>query len=457
MADSFGLSSAGLQIKTAAIVRDDLRAGIRSAWGASFDTSDGSPMGQLFAINAAVAGSLWALLEALYSGANRDAATGALLDALLLLTGTLRADAAFSSATLTLTGTTATVIPSGSRVRSASVTATIFETTADATLVMLTNWASTTAYVVDDRRTNASRSYVCITAGTSAGSGGPTTTSLDITDGTVHWRYLGEGAAVVDVTARCTVTGPVVAVANDLSIIDTPVGGWSNAVNLLDADVGRDVATDAEARVQGEEDLSRPGATTPDSIRQTLLAIVDVVSVTVFYNATDATVDSIPPHSVECLVRGGDDQDIFDSLFTDCIAAGVGSHGTETGAALDSEGVSHVVKFSRPTEITIWVVITLIKKAYSATDTTSYPVDGDAQVKAAIVAFGDLQLVGKNAVASQIGAQAFTVAGVFDVTTVYIDTANTPPVTSTTIPIGLRELAVFDTSRIVVNSSSGTP
>jgi len=53
-------------------------------------------------------------------------------------------------------------------------------------------WAPTTAYVVGDIRKNATptKIYECITAGTSAGSGGPSTFLDDITDGTAHWRFI---------------------------------------------------------------------------------------------------------------------------------------------------------------------------------------------------------------------------------------------------------------------------
>lgn len=60
-----------------------------------------------------------------------------------------------------------------------------------------TAWAGTTAYVKNDIVSNGStptRLYKCTTAGTSASSGGPTTTSFDITDGTVTWAYIGEMA-----------------------------------------------------------------------------------------------------------------------------------------------------------------------------------------------------------------------------------------------------------------------
>lgn len=52
-------------------------------------------------------------------------------------------------------------------------------------------WAPTTAYVLDAVVTNGTpmKVYRCITAGTSAGSGGPTTEEDDITDGSAHWFW----------------------------------------------------------------------------------------------------------------------------------------------------------------------------------------------------------------------------------------------------------------------------
>lgn len=54
------------------------------------------------------------------------------------------------------------------------------------------NWAASTAYALNQQVNNDSgKCYKCITAGTSAGSGGPTGTGSDITDGTAHWQYIG--------------------------------------------------------------------------------------------------------------------------------------------------------------------------------------------------------------------------------------------------------------------------
>lgn len=53
-----------------------------------------------------------------------------------------------------------------------------------------TPWAASYAYSVGNMVTNSGNLYTCITAGTSAGAGGPTTNASDITDGSVHWKYI---------------------------------------------------------------------------------------------------------------------------------------------------------------------------------------------------------------------------------------------------------------------------
>lgn len=53
-------------------------------------------------------------------------------------------------------------------------------------------WRPSTAYLVDDLVSwDTGKVYVCVTAGTSAVSGGPTGTTDGISDGTVTWDYYG--------------------------------------------------------------------------------------------------------------------------------------------------------------------------------------------------------------------------------------------------------------------------
>jgi hypothetical protein len=54
-------------------------------------------------------------------------------------------------------------------------------------------WTINTVYAQGTYVTNGGNVYICRTAGTSAGSGGPTTTAADIVDNTAHWQFLQVG------------------------------------------------------------------------------------------------------------------------------------------------------------------------------------------------------------------------------------------------------------------------
>jgi hypothetical protein len=317
-------------------------------------------------------------------------------------------------------------------------------------------------YAAGARVTNAGKVYHCLIGGTSAGGGGPTTEALTISDNSVTWTFVGAGTGVADVDAHSVEKGTIVGASRDISVIEQPYGGWSAVTNLLDATLGFVQQTDESLRISREEELAQPGGSVSDAIRAEILSIDGVISATVFVNNTDATdPDGLPPHSIELLVRGGDDNTIAQKLLEQ-VAAGIATFGTTTIAVLDSEGVSHDISFTRPTLLNIGVTVTLVKAANNPVDDTTYPLDGDVRLKDAIVSYGNAGKPGRNAVASAIGAQAFRVPGVLDVTSVLISSVASPgtpptPVSSTTIPVSLRQLAVFDTSWINIITSNGTP
>lgn len=446
-----GLTLTGLVIPSLQEIRDDLDAQCRLLFGASLDLSDATPMGQYNGILAERYAQLWEQLQAVYSSQDVDAAVGAALDALAALTGTTRNAAFPSTVTLTLTGTPTTLVAEGSRA-AVEVTGAEFATDADATIAALTAWAASTAYTLNQRRTNDGAAWLVTDPGTSAGSGGPLVADVDddglVADGGVIWRLLGTGTGAVDVAAESVASDAVVGVSGTITEIVTPVSGWNGVINVLDATLGSPVETDEAFRQRRDLELARPGDATINAIRADVLEVPGVLTCRVFHNPTDGVVDGMPPHSVEALVQGGDDQDIHDQLLAS-VAAGIQMTGTETGAALDSSGISQPTAFSRPDEVEIWVVATVSK------DPGVYPLGGDDEVAAAIVAYGDAQQTGRDAVASAIVAAIFNVPGVLDAS-VLIGTAP-GPVTSTPINITQRQLAVMDTSRISVTSTDGTP
>lgn len=448
-----GLDTTGFSIKSAEDIRTAVNTAQQAAFGPQVDTTDGSILGQLTAIQVSLIAELWELAQAVNASLDPDAATGAQLDQVCALTGVTRLPAKASTTTLTLTGTNATTVTAGAQV-SVTGSGAIFTTDTTVVLATLTAWTTTHAYVIGDRRTNASRSYVCTTAGTSAGSGGPTTTSSAITDGSVIWKYIGEGAAAVDVAATAAQTGAIVVVASAIVTIQTPVSGWSSVRNLYDdalhASTGRDVESDQDLRVRRLDELAASGSAPIDALRADLLNVENVTSVTVFENVTDVVdLFSTPAHGVQCLIQGGTSQDIFDQLLAS-VAAGIAIYGTTSGTAVDAVGTSHTVAFTRPSAVRTYVAITLTY------DAASYPIGGDAAVKAALVAYVQGFKSGKDVTSSGISATCFKVAGVLDVVHAYIGTAPAPGST-TTIAIDLLSLATLSTGDISVSSSAATP
>lgn len=462
MAITYGLTLEGLVIKTLPVLRAEGNSRLQGKFGTSIDVSDESVEGQMLGILSEALALLWELSEGINNARDVDKATGALLEGLCLLTGTFRVQASFSAVVLTLTGLPTTPIPSPAFAE-VEETGRQFQTEEDTEIVAVAAWLSGTLYSAGSdlahgaRVTNVGNVYVCSQTGTTGGGPGPigTVQFAEETDGGAKWRLIGTGTGAVDVISRATETGPILAAAASINKRASPLGGWSSVLNLIDATPGNLRMTDEQLRVLRELELARPGTSPADAIRADLLGVTGVTAVTVFVNNGDTVVDGMPPHSVEALVDGGVDQDIWNQLLIS-VAAGIGTHGTEVGTATDKSGNDQTMKFSRVELVPIWVAIALSKVANDSDDPTSYPADGDTQVKLTVATAGNAQGNGRNAVASAIGAPSFIVTGVLDVTSVLIGLSN-PPVVSTTIPITRRQRAAYDTVRVAVTSVDGDP
>lgn len=449
-----GITATGFEILIQSEIHADLVAAAKTAFGTNAGTSDDEFFGRLFKVLSERYAVLWELAEAAYNAQDVDAAVDAALIAICALTGTLPLSPSPSLVTLTLTGADATAVAIGTQ-GSADGSLERFKTKAAATIVALAAWVGATTYSIGDRITNDGNAYSCTTAGVAAGSGGPTgedSTTLEA-DGACFWRFLGVGVGAVDVASESVNNGAIVATALSITTIETTISGLQGMINLLDADLGQSLESNKTLRLRRATEIGNAGSATVPAARAKMLQVSGVTSARGFWNHTNFTdADSVPPHAVEFVIQGGTDQDILDGLLT-AVGGGIETYGTTSGTALDAEGVSHNVAFSRADEQDVYAIVTI---TYDADQYAAVPADGDDLVAAAIVAFGDAQLLGKDSVAAAIAAQAFLVAGVHNVTSTLIGLSPSPA-TSATIPISLRQLAVYDTSRIIVNSSAVTP
>lgn len=452
---------------------------------------------------------LWEIAEVSYSALDIDKASGAALDALCLLIGVFRRPPTFSTGDVVLTGTPTTPIATGTQL-STGPNGTIVETQADLVIVAEIAWLPSTAYTEGVIRTNAGNVYIANNSGISGASGGPVHDArstpenpvIILPDNTVNWIWLGAGTGTVVAEMIATDSGVLPIAAYAIIDIETPLTGLSGGTNLIDFTTGSPVQSDAELRSDVEIQIAAPGTGTRKGIRSALAALDEVLQVTIFENKGDVTdADGVPPHSIEALVRGGDDQEIFDAILAN-IGAGIGMAGTELGTSVDDAGDEQDIRFSRPDEIELYAELDLI------VDPNEFPDDGADQVSAAIVAL-NAQDAGKDAVPAQVEAAAMSITGVLDATA-WLDTIVFPvetnwavstaylinavvknvdrryrcitagtsaatgsgPVTTAadivdgtahwrylgrTIAIAKRELAVFDTTRILATTTDGVP
>jgi uncharacterized phage protein gp47/JayE len=243
-------------------------------------------------------------------------------------------------------------------------------------------------------------------------------------------------------------TGPVRADAGTLTVIAEAVAGFTSGTNPLDADLGADAENDTSYRRRQVDELSRPGSTTVDAIRADLLDVVGVTHVTVYENDTDVTNgDGQPPHSIEAVVLGGTDAAVRAGVFV-AKAGGIQAYGTNSGTVTDSQGNVHTVAFSRPSDISIYVSATLTYLS------GVYP--GDTAIKQAIVDWADSYLsVGHDVLRARLFGEFYVAGagGIVNISALTLGTAPSP-VGTADLTIGVRQRAVFDTSRIVLTSTA---
>lgn len=492
---AFGVTPAGFVGKPLTTVESEIDTALKGILGESAGSEpDGtiplkSMAGQLKVVLTDGFAAQWDLQQAVYSSFDPNSATADSLDAVASITGTLRDAATFSSLTGTMTGSPGTVIPQGS-VASVQVSGTRFDTFVPLTLVAVPAWTGSTSYFVGNRVANNNRVYQCTLEGLSAASGGPTGTGQAIVDLFVTWEYLGEGTAAGDVLMKAEASGPFDAVVKTLTVIATPVGGWSNVTNLTLTTIGSNLETDAHLRARREGELAADGKSTADAIRAAILKVnegstdpthLPISNVTVFHNDTDTTDgNGVPPHSVEVLVQyaGNNvttDKDIANAVFAS-VGAGIGMFGNQTSSVTDSQGNTQTVKWSKPTAVPIYIVATVYydptkwpvtgaaalvqQYALSAllTYTLNFPVGQSVRSAPLVAAI----LEGPSAVDSTgtriVPAPAGSTfpPGLLDVSPLNIGTAPAPG-TSTPITITSRQVATFSASNINITATAEAP
>lgn len=386
----FGVTPEGFSRPSVQDILDQIEAEQRAEISQTIDQASDSPLGQLNGIFARQLGVAWEALEAVHDGNDPDRAEADAATSLAKITGTDREGASKSQleglSAVRVTLEIGTVLEAGTHFAHVTGKPDIrFTPQADFTA------PSTGDHFVDFESENA---------------------------------------------------GPVQAPANTLTVIATPVVGWSDVNNPQDAILGRNADDDADLFVRREQGLARSGSSGVDQIRADVLAVEDVTSVQVFENVTDFTdANGLPAKSFEVVLwddAGADDDAVAQAIW-DSKPGGIQSIGTSSGTATDANGDPQTMRFSRAAAVLMYV-------EYDLAPGDGYV--GDAAFKLAVATALDTEFgngedvgVGPLFVATKgLGAEVWAVRF-----------ATSPsPATANRVPIGNREIARYDTSRVTI-------
>lgn len=254
---------------------------------------------------------------------------------------------------------------------------------------------------------------------------------------------------VLSVVGRITeviadVTGPIEAGLNTLTVIENPAQGWQSTGNLIAADPGRVIEPDVDARQRRHKEVRVGlGPSTPGLLGM-LLEVSGVDDAQVFPNETGVVdADGRPPHSVECVVSGGRDEDVALAIFNR-VAAGIQTYGNTIEVVVDSQDVSHPIRFSRPVDVPIWVAVDVL----ALYDEEVLPSLAAGAIADAVVAFGASFRGGLDVFPQRLSGAIF--AAVPGLGEIAVEVGLTPVTSTAPVAIAANEIARFDTSRVSV-------
>jgi len=297
-----GLTEKGYELPTLVEVLDDISARQRTVFP-DINLDPSTPDAQLNGLFAEVIMVAYEVAAGIYNGLDPRVASGIMLDRVCALTGVKRKKEESAQVTVKFSGTPSTVIHEG--------------------LLLEDNLTPSHQYKLEKS----------IVIGTN-----------------------GEATGIAKSIDKAFWIIPPGSVINIL----TPVYGVDSVTNDEAGIPGREIETDLALRMRRQASLAAVSTAMVDSVASRILEINDVVSASVYENKENTTSpNGIPPHSIYCVVVGGDDDDVAEAIMHSK-SLGCGLYGDTSVEWYDTQGMSHTVKFQRPTYIDIYLTVSVV-------------------------------------------------------------------------------------------------
>lgn len=470
MATDYGITVNGFVRKRLDEIKADIESNTATTLGVAISTKPNSVIGQQIGVFAAAIDDLWQVAEACYNAMYPNTANGVSMSNSVGFAGVTRINAQKTKLYEVCYGIPGTAITAGAQIQGSD--SSYYETTTAQT-ISLSNAVSLSVTLTSVSDGTTYSTTIDGTTLTKTASGGDTVNSVlvALTSGVPTGWAAAVTNNVLTYTQTDRINGKMVSYSTSLQIVDigspvefhaveygplspaigtvkniiTQIAGWTAARNESAAYPGRNVETDTELRQRYASTVSAQGKAMVESIRANLLEDVDgVTAAIVFENRTDSVdADGRPPHSIEAVVQGGDEQDIGDMIWQ-TKAAGIDTYGDESVIVTDSQGINHTIYFNRPDDIPIYLRFTVHEDPESTLAGNAPQLIAEYAVNQ-----GNALTVGQNVILQKFIANIYNnVTGIDSV----VLTASTDGITYNTsnITIDVRSKAVFDLSRIEV-------
>lgn len=211
-----------------------------------------------------------------------------------------------------------------------------------------------------------------------------------------------EDNGTVEVTATCRETGVIEAGPHTITHIMTPVAGWESVDNDAAATTGTVTEMDSQLRARQADSVALPAQSLKEGMRAGLRYIQNVSRCEVYENDTNVMDDNgIPAHSICCVVEGGSDADIAETIRLRK-GNGCGTFGTESVTVKDNSGQDLVIQFTRLIHVPVNIEIRITTRA-------GYKASIPDEIKGAIIEYLDKFSIGTDLTVSIIWMVAQTI------------------------------------------------
>jgi uncharacterized phage protein gp47/JayE len=186
-----------------------------------------------------------------------------------------------------------------------------------------------------------------------------TATSYTVSDGNNQFYALDTtvlNVGTTTITFRAANIGLVQVATNTVTTQVTPVVGVTSVNNPSGAlATGENEETDAELRLRASRSYGLNSQGYLNGLEAKLLNLTGVTEAKVYENYTDTTdANSIPAHSIWCIVEGGADTDIANIIYQSKMP-GCGMKGSITEDIITPTGDTKTFKFDRPTAQNLYI------------------------------------------------------------------------------------------------------